>query len=105
MVHCTQGKDRTGLIIALLLLLLEVPLEAVTYDYCLSENELLPERESRLAEMREMGFSEDFALTPKDWMPQLVDHLDVKYGGLKGYLHSIGLEEDSQLKLGEILSG
>jgi protein-tyrosine phosphatase len=105
LVHCTQGKDRTGLIVALLLLLLEVPLEAVTHDYHLSETELLPERESRLAEMKEMGFTEDFALAPMNWMPKLVDHLNTEYGGLKEYLHSIGFEQESQLRLVEILSG
>src|ERR1700694_5331129 len=58
LIHCTQGKDRTGLLVALVLLLLEVPLESITYDYCLSESELLPEKESRLREIEEIGLTE-----------------------------------------------
>ncbi len=36
MVHCTAGKDRTGLAVALLLLALGVPEETVIADYTLS---------------------------------------------------------------------
>ena len=39
-VHCTHGKDRTGLLVALLLLLLGVSQKAVVRDYVLSEKEL-----------------------------------------------------------------
>ena len=40
-VHCTQGKDRTGLVIILLLLLLKVPVAAIDADYRASERELV----------------------------------------------------------------
>jgi len=43
-VHCTAGKDRTGLVIALLLLLLDVPEESIYKDYLLS-NEGFSSRE------------------------------------------------------------
>ncbi len=39
-VHCTHGKDRTGLLVALLLLMLGVDEAAVVQDYVLSEEEL-----------------------------------------------------------------
>jgi protein tyrosine/serine phosphatase len=39
-VHCAAGKDRTGLVVALLLLVAEVPRSAVVDDYVLSETEL-----------------------------------------------------------------
>ena len=39
-VHCIHGKDRTGLIIALLLLLLGVDEPTVVLDYAKSELEL-----------------------------------------------------------------
>src|SRR6202030_2564611 len=35
-VHCAAGKDRTGIAIALLLALLEVPLETIVEDYLLT---------------------------------------------------------------------
>jgi protein-tyrosine phosphatase len=96
LVHCTQGKDRTGLLIALILFFLDVPLVAITYDYCLSESELLAERESRLVEIKEIGLTEDFADTPKDWIPNLHRYLEQQYGSTRGYLNNIGLDEEAQ---------
>ena len=52
LVHCTQGKDRTGLVVLLTLLLCWVPLEAVVRDYRASEEQLQVERESRMKEIR-----------------------------------------------------
>lgn len=60
LIHCTQGKDRTGLIVFLLLSLLGVKVDAITQDYVMSEKELLPERESRMKEIRSIGLTEDF---------------------------------------------
>jgi protein-tyrosine phosphatase len=39
-VHCTAGKDRTGLLVALLLRLCDVPLTQVAEDYARSESHL-----------------------------------------------------------------
>jgi protein-tyrosine phosphatase len=105
LVHCTQGKDRTGLLVAFLLFLLNIPIEAITYDYTMSEKELLPEREARMVEIREIGLTEEFAGTPKEWIPKMKEHLDTKYGGVKAYLTGIGIDEEVQSRLVEILSG
>jgi len=104
-VHCTQGKDRTGAIIALILLLLEIPISAITEDYRLSESELLPEEETRLREMKEIGLSEDFAGCPEDWIEKIEEHLSVKYGGVRGYLKNIGVDEEVQERITERLKG
>jgi protein-tyrosine phosphatase len=103
LVHCTQGKDRTGLLVALILLLLDMPLEAITYDYCLSESELLSEQESRLQEIREIGLTDDFAKTPRNWIPELHQYLEQKYGGIRSYLGSIGVDDRKQDRVVELL--
>ena len=103
MAHCTQGKDRTGLIICLILLLLKVPSKAITYDYRLSESELMPERESRLKEIHEIGLSDSFADCPEDWIEKIQSHLDEKYGGVRKYCRKIGFEEEEEEKLIGIL--
>lgn len=36
-VHCTSGRDRTGLVVAATLLLLEVPREVIVEEYLLSD--------------------------------------------------------------------
>lgn len=103
MVHCTQGKDRTGLIITIILLLLDVPVKAVTYDYRMSETELLPEKESRMEEIRSIGLDEHFATCPEDWVEKMKTHLDEKYGGVRKYCRSIGFTEEEEEQLMDIL--
>jgi protein-tyrosine phosphatase len=103
LIHCTQGKDRTGLLVALILLLLDVPLDAITYDYCLSESELLPEQESRVQEIKEIGLTEEFAKTPRNWIPELHRHLIWKYGGARSYLCAIGVDGETQDRVVDVL--
>ncbi|QGA19492.1 hypothetical protein EYB26_007181 [Talaromyces marneffei] len=98
LIHCTQGKDRTGLIIMLLLLLVQetapdVPLTAIAADYSKSETELRPELESLMKEITDIGLDEEYAKTPPGFTEALKEHLDTKYGGAKAYLLSIGCEE------------
>jgi protein-tyrosine phosphatase len=103
LIHCTQGKDRTGLIIALILLLLSVPVPAISHDYCMSEGELEPERESRLVEIQSIGLTEDFAGCPADWIEKMEGHLNEKYGGVRKYCRSIGYSEEDEESLLAIL--
>ncbi|KZF24667.1 tyrosine/serine protein phosphatase-like protein [Xylona heveae TC161] len=103
-VHCTQGKDRTGLIIALTLFLLGVPIDAVSHDYVLSESELLPEREERLVEIHEIGLTDDFADCPPDWAEKIHTYIDDKYGSVETYLKDhVGVTEEKLQSIREIL--
>lgn len=104
-MHCTQGKDRTGLIICLLLLLLDVPIDAVTYDYTLSEEGLLPEKETRMVEIREIGLTEEFANAPREWIGKMHEYLGKKYGGVREYLEVIGVDERVQERITGVLLG
>ncbi|KAL9079625.1 MAG: hypothetical protein Q9157_001510 [Trypethelium eluteriae] len=99
MIHCTQGKDRTGISILLVLLLLGVPLEAIEYDYLLSEPELLPERESKLEEIHAIGLTDDFAGCPPDFVTTVSGHITEKFGSVEQYLLSIGVTEDLQSRV------
>jgi protein-tyrosine phosphatase len=99
MTHCTQGKDRTGLVIALILFLLQIPIPAISHDYVLSESELLPERESRLVEIRSIGLTEDFAGCPPEWIEEMRKHLEENYGGVRAYCRGIGFTEEEEERL------
>ena len=101
LIHCTQGKDRTGLVVILLLLLLHVPLEAIGADYATSENELESERESRLKEIRRIGLGEEFAACPPGFVQEIAGHLQRVYGGVDGYLRRIGVDERTANKVKE----
>lgn len=104
LAHCTQGKDRTGLIISLILFLLHVPNEAISKDYVMSEKELLPEKEERMKEIRSIGLTEDFAGCPKDWIDQMDSYINKKYGGVEKYCESIGLTKGDLEELRSVLS-
>ncbi|KAK4458868.1 putative tyrosine/serine protein phosphatase, partial [Cladorrhinum samala] len=101
LVHCTQGKDRTGLIVILALLILNVPEPAVSHDYHLTDQELLPDREDRLAEIREIGLPDSFAETSPELVRHVVDYLEANYGGLEAYLDKIGFGEMHRNQLRE----
>jgi protein tyrosine/serine phosphatase len=103
LIHCTQGKDRTGIVVVLLLMILGVPEQAIEFDYQLSDEELLPEKESRLVEIREIGLTDDFGDTAKDFVQNISAHLEAHYGGLEGYLDGIGFDKRKRQQLIDIL--
>ena len=86
LIHCTQGKDRTGLIIILLLLLLNVPAELVDQDYRASTAELVKEEQARLKEIRAVGLGPSFADCPEGFVESVLAHLRDNYGGSYEYL-------------------
>lgn len=102
-LHCTQGKDRTGLTVLLTLMLLGVPVEAAEKDYRLSESQLEPEREEKLAEIRSIGLPDSFADCPADWVTTVSGWINEKYGGVEKYLSSCGVHEAQQNKVRQIL--
>lgn len=103
LVHCTQGKDRTGAIVMLVLMILGVPEEAIEYDYALSEAGLVAEREARLEEIRELGLSDEFGGVARDMIARTREHLDGKYGGVDGYLDGLEFGEEKRERLRERL--
>lgn len=94
MIHCTQGKDRTGLTIMLVLLLLNVDERAIEHDYMLSGPELLLEREERVKEIASIGLSERFADVSPGLVGQVYEHIARSYGSLENYLGLVGVNED-----------
>ncbi|TQN73859.1 Tyrosine-protein phosphatase [Colletotrichum shisoi] len=103
LVHCTQGKDRTGMIITLVLLALDVPLEAIEHDYMLTSGALESEREERLTEIREIGLTDDWFEPAPDMIARTARHLDEDYGGIVGYLGKIGFDQYDCQKLKKLL--
>ncbi|KAL4808551.1 protein-tyrosine phosphatase-like protein [Aspergillus unguis] len=98
LIHCTQGKDRTGLIILLSLLLTGiVDTEVISRDYVLSEKELENERteekEERMREIRALGLGEEYARCPADFTQKVTAFLEERFGGVRGYLDYVGVEE------------
>lgn len=92
-----------GLICALLLMILDVPLPAIEYDYALSDEALVSEREERLIEIHEIGLSDEWADTHPQLIASLDKHLNATYGGLNGYLDGIDFGAEERAKVHDAL--
>ena len=91
LVHCAAGKDRTGLVVAVLLRLAGVPVEEVVEDYAESEANLEALAEAWRAaatspDERERREAEDLSRTPPGAMHGVLAALDERYGGVREYL-------------------
>ena len=96
-IHCVGGKDRTGLLAALLLHLAGVPAEDIAADYALSEERLRPRHEGwfKAAETEaELKRLQRIAQTPPEAISGVFDELERHYGSIEGYLRDAGLSED-----------
>lgn len=95
--HCKAGKDRTGIVAALLLDLAGVPHEIIAEDYALTAVCLAPLMEE-LRKGRPMTVSpEQYEIhlgSPPDNMIVLLNHIKSAYGDAEGYLLSIGLKPE-----------
>jgi protein-tyrosine phosphatase len=95
LVHCWSGKDRTGVVIALLLLLAGVEPELVAADYALTSDLLEPRVTEWRAKLIERG--EDVArfdrIVPARaaTMLEVCQHIERDHGGAEGYLRSLEL--------------
>ena len=92
--NCYGGKDRTGLVAAILLRLAGVPAEVIAEDYALSAVRLEPRHRRWLADAQdeaERARIERITATPGDAMRAVLDSLDRRYGGVDRYLLDGGL--------------
>ena len=92
-VNCTAGKDRTGLITALVLGLAGVPEEVIVADYALSGACLAGVYLDEARERAEaQGFSYDLlVLCDPDFMRVTLAHLKARHGGIEAYARATGL--------------
>ena len=81
-VHCVGGKDRTGLVAALLLRLCGVSLEDVDADYALTEQRLRP----RLGEI---------ATAPAGAIATVLERLEQRHGSVEAYLLASDLSPEA----------
>ncbi len=104
--HCTAGKDRTGLISAVVLGLLGVPDEFIVADYAATQENL----DAIIARLTlSDGYRDAIDHLPIDTlhakpatMLSLLDQLRDRYGSVRGYASDIGL---SDAVIGRLESG
>ncbi len=96
LVHCSAGKDRTGLIIAILLGLVEVAPEVIAQDYSLSATNLAPKveewRVQAIKDKQNIEMFDHYMASEPYMILKAFEHLETNYGGVVGYLEKIGLD-------------
>jgi len=100
--HCHAGKDRTGLIAALLLALASVPEPTIAEDYALSQACLQPIYEERLRQEPDPAKRERLASTigsVPETMLGILAHIDARHGGAEQYLLAAGVAPADVLRL------
>jgi protein-tyrosine phosphatase len=105
--HCTAGKDRTGLLSALVLSLLGVPEETVVADYALSGEAMerlraklivkYPDSKDTISDIDEV-----FSANPAN-MVELFAYLRERYGSVTEYAGAVGVPDAVVARLREEL--
>jgi protein-tyrosine phosphatase len=106
--HCTVGKDRTGLLAALLLESVGVPRAAIVDDYVLTHDRIDGVRARLLAQGQERGVRpEDYArllgATP-DLIERFLSRVDDAHGGVRTYLERSGAPSTLVARLAQRLT-
>lgn len=109
-VHCTAGKDRTGIVVALALSAVGVDRETVVADYAATQANLDgPWLEGMIALVKSHGVEVTPALriilggSPPEALEESLDLLDREFGGVRDYLLEAGLSEVELAKLRSVL--
>jgi len=91
------GKDRTGLIAALLLSVAGVERPAIAEDYALSGENLRPLLDMWIetaGDDDERALRTRIGAAPAEAMLGVLDTLEVQYGGTEEYLRAAGVTDD-----------
>lgn len=103
LVHCSAGKDRTGVTLAVALSAVGVDHEEIVDDYARTREDLdamflqlrrLPAYEERLNALPE----ESLTAEPRS-MQLFLAHLEERYGGAREYLTGAGVDEPTLTRL------
>lgn len=105
--HCTQGKDRTGLGSAMVLLALGADQETVMQDYmnynrlCRLQNTMIFAGITLLKFNTHMARSLDNLMSARaEYLRAAFDEMEKRYGGTDGFLrNAIGLSDENLLQL------
>ena len=95
--HCFAGKDRTGLVAAILLSLAGVEPQAIGADYAETDVQLEARYAEWLAKAKPERLEEmrGELRCPPDWILRAIAHLELKWGGVEAYLEAAGVSPDN----------
>jgi Tyrosine phosphatase family len=100
--YCTAGKDRTGIIAALILSAIDTPLDSILDDYTISDDayKQLGDKDAMVGALRQQDLDSDtFLCAPRSIMADTLALVQSKYGGTGAYLDSVGFDAQWRAKL------
>ncbi|WP_173097513.1 tyrosine-protein phosphatase [Actinomadura verrucosospora] len=102
--HCTEGKDRTGVMTAVLLTILGVPKAQVYADYLRSNEELADQNAAELAELKKIGIDpalvEPFLTVRASYLDTAFDQIKRDYGTFGAFVtKGLGIDAATQAAL------
>jgi len=97
LIHCQAGKDRTGIIVALIMMALNTDHKSIVNDYLASNEALLPSFKKRLRIRKALSlgfFPADkilYAITVRsNDILAVIERVTNHYGSIEGYLNASG---------------
>ena len=97
--HCAAGKDRTGVLAAMVLSTIGVADHVIVADYAISGanmaelvERLKRDRPEALTAMNDQPSA--YLAAPPEAMMRLLAHVNAEYGSMTGYVNSIGISTD-----------
>ncbi len=109
LVHCTVGKDRTGVTVAPALSAVGADREQVVADYALTASQLPEARTRRIVQFLQSQHPGSQHLidlataSPAPVMRELLDEIDARHGSVADYLRRSGLSTAELDALGSVL--
>jgi protein-tyrosine phosphatase len=102
--HCSAGKDRTGIVSAILLKLADVDNDAIIYDYCLTEKFLRNKLQSLkdnvlLTQPISSEIVDELMGAKANNMEKVLSYIEHNYSDVSTYLMSIGLSQSEIIQL------
>ncbi|WP_449472757.1 tyrosine-protein phosphatase [Sphingobium chungangianum] len=113
LVHCTAGKDRTGVVVALFLDLLGVPRSVIVEDYRKSD---IFGQNLRMSGHLKSDLQKTFGFLPPDdmvavligvqdeYLAGALDMVATRWGGVEGYFEAGGVDAQRRAALRQILA-
>lgn len=95
LIHCSAGKDRTGIVVALILASAAVPDDVIAADYALSGSYLDPQATAAIGQLRASSGLQDrltaaLMASPPELILRVLAHVRRRWGSIDDYLLRCG---------------